>query len=192
MSTASSDLEAVLEGIRASRLRKAGLRGPYASADCALGRRVLALARGGRGAYLFGEPGTGKTYAASCAVRLAVEASPAGPVPARIVTAARLLDEVRDGYGSGDGALGRAEAIPLLALDDLGAERPTEWAVETLTRLLDARLSAGLPTIVTSNHSVGGIRDLWGGVAGKRVASRLAGACERIEVAGEDRRLRVL
>ena len=49
--------------------------------------------------------------------------------------------------------------------------------------------SDGLPTIVTSNYRIGQIRDLWGGMAGKRVASRLAGACRAIEVKGQDRRL---
>ena len=79
--------------------------------------------------------------------------------------------------------------MPLLALDDLGAECPTEWAVETLSSLIDARTAAGLPTVVTSNYRIGQVRDLWGGMAGKRVASRLAGACECIEVTGPDRRL---
>lgn len=106
------------------------------------------------------------------------------------MTAKRLLDEVRDGYDGGDRrALERYWSIRLLALDDVGAERPTDWAVETLTTLLDARTAEGLPTVVTSNYSLGRLRDLWGGVAGARVASRLAGACERIEVDGPDRRI---
>ena len=194
-STACCDpeLAAILEGLAASRLRAAGLRGRYASADSGLGRRVWGLARQGRGAYLWGEPGTGKTWAAACAVRLAVEEAveeaPLFP-DARLVSAADLLAEVREGFDGGDrGALSRACRVGLLALDDLGAERPTPWAVETLTRLVDARASAGLPTVVTSNLRVGRLRDRLGGVEGKRLASRLAGACEAIEVAGPDRRL---
>lgn len=195
MSTADSRIAAELERVRAraeaSALRRAGLRGPYARADCDLGRRVHALASEGRGAYLWGEPGTGKTWAAACAVRLAVEAAGFPDAPAaRLVTAKRLLDEVREGYDGGDRrALERAERVALLALDDLGAERPTEWAIETLTRLLDTRASEGLPTVVTSNYRIGRLRDLWGGMAGKRVASRLAGACEPVEVAGPDLRI---
>ena len=161
-----------IAAIMRSRLRKAGLRGPYAEADCDLGKRMAKLAGKGEGAYLWGEPGTGKTYAAACAVRLAV------------------LDGTSAKYDGGErGALRRAERYRLLALDDLGAERPTEWAIETLTRLIDTRVAEGLPTIVTSNYRIGQIRDLWGGMAGKRVASRLAGACRPIEVKGQDRRL---
>lgn len=169
----------------------AGLVGSYAKAECPLGRRVHGLARSGRGAYLWGEPGTGKTWAAACAVRLWVEDEGrlTGVPDVRLVTAKRLLDEIRDGFGGDDRSLESAERVGLLALDDLGAERPTEWAIETLTRLLDTRTARCLPTVVTSNYRIGQLRDLWGGMAGKRMASRLAGACEAIEVSGPDRRL---
>ena len=189
-STADSELEAALAQAMASRLRKAGLVGRYASARSELGDRVLALVRSGAGAYLWGLPGRGKTWAAAHVVREVVEGSaPHGRVPARLVTAKALLDMVRDGFNGGDrGALARVERVPVLALDDLGAETVTPFSVETLTALLDARYAAGLPTVVTSNLSLGALRDLWGGLGGARAASRIAGMCERIEVAGEDGR----
>ena len=189
-STADSELEAALAQAMASRLRKAGLVGRYASARSDLGERVLALVRSGSGAYLWGLPGRGKTWAAAHVVREVIESSaPHGRVPARLVTAKALLDMVRDGFNGGDrGALARVERVPVLALDDLGAETPTPFSVETLTALLDARYAAGLPTVVTSNLSLGALRDLWGGLGGARAASRIAGMCERIEVAGEDGR----
>ena len=61
-STADSELEAALEQAMASRLRKAGLVGRYASARSELGDRVLALVRSGAGAYLWGLPGRGRTF----------------------------------------------------------------------------------------------------------------------------------
>ena len=156
-----------------------------------IGERVCRIVERGRGAYLWGEPGRGKTYAAAHAVRVAVERSKGTKPPAKLVSAKHLLDSIRDGFNGGDrDALRRAETVPLLALDDLGAERPTDWAIETLTGLIDARTAEGLPTIVTSNYSLGQLRELWGGMPGARIASRLGGACERIEVTGPDRRLR--
>ena len=170
-----------------SRLRKAGLRGTYADAACAVGEDAYRRARDGRGTYLWGLPGRGKTYAAAAAVRMAVMAG----WDARLVTAKALLDAVKAEWDGGEkGTIYRAERYRLLALDDLGVERPTEWAMETITGLIDARVASGLPTIVTSNYSLGQLRELWGGMPGARIASRLGGACERIEVTGPDRRLR--
>lgn len=169
-----------------SRLRKAGLRGTYADAACAVGEDAYRRARDGRGTYLWGLPGRGKTYAAAAAVRMAVMAG----WDARLVTAKALLDAVKAEWDGGEkGTIYRAERYRLLALDDLGVERPTEWAMETITGLIDARVASGLPTIVTSNFSLGELRDRWGGMPGMRIASRLGGACERIQMGGGDRRL---
>lgn len=169
-----------------SRLRKAGLRGTYADAACAVGEEAYRRARDGRGTYLWGLPGRGKTYAAAAAVRMAVMAG----WDARLVTAKALLDAVKAEWDGGEkGTIYRAERYRLLALDDLGVERPTEWAMETITGLIDARVASGLPTIVTSNFSLGELRDRWGGMPGMRIASRLGGACERIQMGGADRRL---
>lgn len=201
MSTPRSDEAELLGRVRRSRLRKAGLGGAYLAADCELGRRVDELARRGRGAYLWGRPGRGKTYAAACAVRLAMERAGYGlgatsggvepPMfPARIVTTAELLAAERAAFDGGEGgALERAAGCWLLVLDDIGAERATDWAVEQLTRLVDRRVADGLPIVCTSNLPLGRLGEAWGGMPGERLVSRLAGACERIEVAGADRRL---
>lgn len=198
-STPISDQQ-FLDEIRRSRLRKVGLSGAYLDADCELGHRLDELVKRGRGAYLWGRPGRGKTYAAACAVRLEMERRGYGlgatdlrserRLPARIVSTASLLSEERDGYDGGrKGAVERASAVGLLVLDDMGVEKATDWAVEQLTKLVDARVNAGLPTIVTSNLSLGQLAEQWGGISGERLVSRLAGACERIEVTGVDRRL---
>lgn len=185
------EVKAIVGEIVEAKARKAGLLGAYRHADSELGRDVYEAARRGEGTYLWGDPGTGKTWAAACAVRLAIEAQdPLGPITARLVATKALLDEIKDGYDGGNGkALGDAKAVWLLALDDLGVERPTDWAIETLADLIDARTMAGLPTVVTSNYRIGEIRDIWKGMPGKRTASRLAGACRSVRVTGPDKRL---
>lgn len=172
--------------ILVQRLRRAGVDGIYEGASSEEGRKAYARALEGRGTYLWGSPGTGKTYAAACAVRLWVE----GGGDAKLVSARDLLRDEKDGWGTGcRSGLSRAESYGLLALDDLGAEKVTDWTMEAIEGLVDARARSVRPTIVTSNLRLGQLRDLWGGVAGMRIASRVAGCCATVEMRGPDRRI---
>lgn len=171
---------------RECQLRKAGLRGCYMRADSPEGHQTFGRFEQGRGTYLWGLPGRGKTHAAACCVRLAVERGR----NAKLMTAKALLDAIKAEWDGGErDVLKRAERYELLALDDLGMERPTEWAMEVLTGLIDVRVAEGLPTVITSNYSVGQLRERWGGMQGARIASRITGACERVELTGVDRRM---
>lgn len=185
-STRTSELAEIRRRIIESRLAKSGLRGAYRYAECPDGSAAYQRFANGRGTYFWGLPGRGKTYAAASAVRLAVLSGK----NAKLVTTTGLLSSIKEGFDTNDfSPLARAKGYALLALDDLGVEKPTDWAMEIITTLIDARCASGLPTIITSNYSLGDLRDRWGGMSGMRLASRIAGACERIEVTGPDRRL---
>lgn len=197
-STASCEFGFADESIHAqiyeSQLLKAGLRGEYRHAETELGEKLCALVESGRGAYLFGKPGRGKTFSAAHAVRR-FTASHMGLGGRRnkawLVTAKRLLDDIKaDMNEHSSNTVERAEEVGLLVIDDFGAERLTDWAIETLTRIIDSRTTSGLPTILTSNYPLGQLRDIWGEIPGARMASRIGGACEVFpEITGEDRRL---
>ena len=192
-STPSCDeYQQLIDGIRECRLSKAGLVGSYRTADCERGRELRDLALKGRGAYLWGEPGVGKTYAAACAVRLWAlrDVGRRSTASAHLVQVARMLADLRGDIDHGESwRMPWLESVPLLVLDDLGAERPTDWGVEQVSSLVDVRTYRGLRTVVTSNLPLGDLRRAPGGLQGARVASRLS-AFERVEVAGEDRRRR--
>jgi DNA replication protein DnaC len=64
-----------------------------------------------------------------------------------------------------------AERAELLLMDDLAAERPSDWTIELVYRLIDARWNACLPTVVTVNAPAGELRAR----LGDRIASRLNG-----------------
>lgn len=169
-----------------SSLKKAGIHKMYLNADCSLGHDVYDLYKQGKGTYLYGPPGTGKTYAASCAIRLAVE----NEQTACLTSVKSLLDAVKAEYDENQhSVLQRAVGYDILALDDLGMERPTEWAMETIEGIVDARVSDCKPIIVTSNYSLKELRERWGGIHGARLVSRLGGSCMPIKVGGPDRRL---
>lgn len=185
-STRGSDpIERNNREIMACRLRSAGLRGEYASADCELGHRCHDLYEKGKGAYLYGDTGVGKTYAAACAARMVTE----DWGDAMLMTVQQLLDGIKQSWDGGEDVGRESMRCDLLVLDDFGAERMSEWSKAELTSIIDARTSSGRPTIITSNYTLGKVRDAWGGIEGKRMASRIGGACERIHVYGQDRRL---
>lgn len=73
----------------------------------------------------------------------------------------------------------------LLVLDDLGVEKTTEWALQTLYIILNRRSNNNLTTIITSNLSLEEI----GNKIGDRIASRIAGMCTIMHLKGKDRRL---
>lgn len=106
---------------------------------------------------LAGPPGSGKTHTAAWMVRRWIGGN--GPDP-RFVRVPDLLDELRQSIALKNDPGARPAAgyvlewlasLPLLVLDDLGAERATDWAVERLGVLLEQRLVQRRLTIVTTN-----------------------------------------
>ena len=79
----------------------------------------------------------------------------------------------------------------LLVLDDLGAERATEWAREVMLMIISARLAADRQTVVTTNYATAEelVERFGGGTEGMRVVFKLFGLCAPVRVAGRDRRL---
>lgn len=67
-------------------------------------------------------------------------------------------------------ALDRACTVDLLVLDDLGTGQYTDWAADSLYRIIDARWSNDRPTIATTNLTGEELR----AVVGDRIASRMS------------------
>lgn len=136
-----------------------------------------------RGLYIWGAVGTGKTYAAYAIMKKLGEMG----IRATLRTAPDLMDSLRDDFQHKDSYnLDRLlENRGVLIIDDLGAEKATEWVVETLHRIVDKRYREVLPTIVTSNNSLDELSER----VGDRIPSRLAESCDIVKLEGDDRRL---
>lgn len=76
----------------------------------------------------------------------------------------------------------------LVILDDIGAEKPTEWVQEQLYRVIDYRYTREIPTFFTSNCTIKELEER----IGARAASRIVGMTEGIKVIGPDYRKRKL
>lgn len=141
-----------------------------------------------RGLLIVGPVGVGKTYqawAAANALRTAVDAQ-GGPWDVHALPSVELLEQLRGQDGSGREALDRAMSAPVLFIDDLGGERPTDWTLERLYLVLNHRYDWQRATIVTTNLDPVKLAE----VIGERCVSRLFEMTTRVGLTGDDRRKR--
>lgn len=138
-----------------------------------------------KGIYLWGPVGSGKTYAAY-AIRKHVEEEM--KLHVRLYSAPDMFEMIKDDYAHRDSF--NLERIldfkGLLIIDDLGAEKASEWVSATFFRIINKRYELVLPTIITSNLDLGELSDR----IGDRVPSRIAEMCDIIKLEGDDRRVK--
>jgi DNA replication protein DnaC len=149
----------------------------------ALDRRLEA----GEGLWFYGDVGTGKTSLAMLVSKAALDAG----YSVAIYSVPRLIAEIRNTYDrdSGDSYVQlfrRLCAVDLLHLDDLGAERTTDWVLEQLYSIVNERWQDRRSIVVTTNTS--NREDLERQI-GHRTVSRLWEICdEAIPIMGPDLR----
>jgi DNA replication protein DnaC len=145
--------------------------------------------RAGRGIWLMGDVGTGKTTLAMLVSRLALEA---GHTVA-IYSLPRLLSRIRRTYDAEAGEQSyldffeRLTSVDLLHLDDLGAEKSSDWVLEQLYALVNERYETRRSIVVTTNLQEPELREQ----IGERTVSRLAEICDQyvIPLYGADLRM---
>lgn len=137
----------------------------------------------GKGLLLFGGVGTGKTFLAACAANALIDRG----VPALVTNFARISNTLQGMFEGRQEYLDSLNNFPLLVLDDLSAERQTEYMLEIVFNVIDARYRAKLPLIVTTNLTREELMNP-ADIRYKRIFSRLFEMCTPIEVAGADRR----
>jgi DNA replication protein DnaC len=167
-------------------------RNPLAQMPDAVVRPVRTFVRGvdanldtGRGLWLFGDVGTGKTTLAMVVAKAALEAGRS----VAIYSLPRLLNEIRRTYDEASESsyvqlLDRLADVDLLHVDDLGAEKSSAWVLEQLYAIVNARYEAERSMVITTNLD----RDALVDQITERTVSRLEEMCEVIPVYGADHR----
>jgi len=137
-----------------------------------------------KGIYLHGESGTGKTHIAYAIAKYVEEAM---HIKVKIYNSPNLFASIRDAMDGEYRGFMRdlLEYKGLLIIDDVGAEKPTEWVFEQFYRIINHRYEQKLPIIFTSNLSLESLAEKLDG----RIPSRIVEMCEVIELGGADRRL---
>lgn len=140
-----------------------------------------------RGIYMHGAIGCGKTHAAWALAQQWEENGGRHPLFWNVSELIRSIkkDFDKHPYDREKEEEYIMEHRGLLFLDDLGAERATDFVADTLYLIVNRRYEERLPVIVTSNMDIGELSDR----VGDRIASRIAGMCDVVEMKGEDRRL---
>ena len=137
---------------------------------------------------LFGAPGLGKTFLSACIARVVSEDGfsvvydTAGHVFSQFESAKFRRDD--DGDTAGED-VERCMNCDLLILDDLGTEFNSSFFLTNLYSLLNNRLGAKLPTIVTTNITDGALLEK---LYTEKISSRLA-AFVQIQFLGSDIRV---
>lgn len=147
----------------------------------------------GKGMWLMGNTGTGKT---TLGMLVAKEALAAGRTVAVYFTP-KLLTQIRQTYQATESEdayeafFQRLTSVDLLYIDDLGAERHTDWVVEQLYALVNERYENQRSMLVTSNAAkdVEEGREQLEDQIGSRTVSRLIEICgDPLPLFGPDRR----
>lgn len=102
-----------------------------------------------QGLLFYGNPGTGKTFAAACIANSLLE-------NLHSVVMTSFVKLIADLHGEDDeeGTIQRINRCDLLIIDDLGAERSTDYALERVYNIVDSRYRARKPMLLTTNLSL--------------------------------------
>jgi DNA replication protein DnaC len=139
----------------------------------------------GRGLWFMGPVGTGKTTLAMLVSKAALKAGRS----VAIYSLPRLLNEIRDTHRperSHLDLLDRLTAVDLLHIDDVGAERTTDWVLEELYSIVNARYEDQRSMVVTTNILD---REALCEQITERTVSRLTEMCDELPLLGDDRRM---
>lgn len=137
----------------------------------------------GQGLLLYGTVGTGKTYISACIANALIEKG----YPCLVTNFARLTNIIQGKFNDKQEYIDSLNDFDLLVIDDLGAERTTEYMQEMVFNIIDSRYRSGLPMIITTNMAITEMKAPIN-LANSRIYDRVLQRCHPIEVTGKSRR----
>ena len=149
-----------------------------------------------KGAFFFGNVGTGKTFLAAITAQEIIKRGR----QVIFATVPAISKQLRSTFGGNSKVteaeiLEQLETAPTLILDDVGMEKPTRFVCSTLCNLFNERYNARLQTIMTSNYTLKELENIFnnpsdGGTTldGTRIYDRCKQMCAPVELKGKSRR----
>ncbi len=142
------------ESLLDARLATASLRHYTQSEGNAFGYKVAEryiakfaeLKEKGQGLLFWGDVGTGKSYTAAAIANALLERR----IPVIMTSLIKILSQAGSA-GVSEDTIRNLNRPDLLILDDFGAERSTDYAIENVYNIIDSRYRSGKPLILTTN-----------------------------------------
>ncbi len=135
------------------------------------------------GLLFSGDVGGGKTFYACCIANALIDRG----YKVIVSHLSSLIDKMQQDFGNNrDNVLNRVRNCDLLVLDDFGAERSTDYAMERIFKIVNTRILTNKPMLITTNltpEELAKPADLWQ----RRIYDRLKN-CLIVPVRGESRR----
>lgn len=137
----------------------------------------------GMGLLLYGTVGTGKTYYAACIANKLIDDG----YSVLMTNFARLTNQLQGMFDGKQEFIDSLNRYTLLIIDDLGAERKSDFMQEQVFNIIDARYRSGLPFIITTNLTAEELKRPQD-IGYSRIYDRILERCHPVEVAGVSRR----
>lgn len=136
-----------------------------------------------KGLLLYGTVGTGKTYYAACIANSLIDQGHR----VLMTNFARLTNQIQGMFEGKQKYIDSLNEYSMLIIDDLGAERNSEFMKEMVFNIIDSRYRAGLPFIITTNLSAEALKNPED-IGYQRIYDRILERCLPVEINGISRR----
>lgn len=137
----------------------------------------------GKGLLLHGTVGTGKTYFAACVANALIDKG----YSVLMTNFSSLTNQIQGMFDGKQEFINSLNDYSLLIIDDLGAERKSEYMQEMVFNIIDSRYRSGLPFIITTNLTTDEIKKPQE-IGYSRIYDRILERCFPVEVSGASRR----
>lgn len=135
------------------------------------------------GLIFYGQPGTGKSFTAACIANALLEQN----VSVIMTSFVKILQDIQGNEGEAE-YIRVLNGCDLLIIDDLGAERNTDYALEKVYNIIDGRVRTNKPMILTTNLSFQEMMTN-SDIRYRRIYDRIFEHCVPVEIPGTSLRI---